>query len=108
MKKLDQDEGLDPEQRVRQMQVLFRGVCNTLSAMIAAEDELTPKELRYLNAKLSELETLHTSLSKAEEAFHEKCRANGSVAKPDYDAIRDQIGSALDRIRIINRTGGIS
>jgi len=49
--------------------------------------------------KISEMQTVHLMLLRAEEAFYEKIVFGTNVTAVDYDVVRTQIGSALDRIR---------
>lgn len=97
----------DALDRVNDIKENFRNVRDLLKLQIAhigPPTESTPKPL--LN-KLSELHTLLTAIVNAEEAFHEKYE-KGADDEAAYDEIRDQIGSALDRIRRAEGAGDFS
>ncbi len=59
-------------------------------------------------AKLSELQAIHVQLLKAEESFIEKFGTGSDDADIDHDAIRGEIGRALDRIRDAAGAGSVS
>ncbi|WP_394152581.1 hypothetical protein [Loktanella salsilacus] len=58
-------------------------------------------------AKLAELQATHVHLLKAEEQFIEKFGQGTDDADIDFDAIRDDIGRRLDRIRAAGTEGGV-
>lgn len=100
MKTNDKSDDLDPKHRVKELKLLFRRVTSGLSQHIEAlNGQLTKEDATELRAEIQKLEGVHLTLAKAEEAFHEKFKDNDADLGPDYDAIRDQIGRALDRIR---------
>lgn len=104
----DESDALDPGKRIEEMKLLFRGVNSGLSAQIAAlRGKLTVKDAAALKIKIAELESTHMSLVRAEEAFHEKTKHDVANSGPDYDAIREEIGRALDRIRDAECAGGV-
>ena len=72
---------------------------------IGAVSDATPKALVV---KLGELQSTHVMLMKAEEAFCEKFGQGDDETILDYDAIRAEIGSQLDRIRTARLAGGVS
>jgi hypothetical protein len=58
--------------------------------------DATPKQMM---TKISELQTAHLLVARAEEVFHDKF-GTGEVANGiDYDVARDDIGRELDRLR---------
>ena len=59
-------------------------------------------------AKLAELQAIHVQLLKAEDSFIEKFGTGNDDADIDHDAIRAEIGRALDRIRDTAGAGGVS
>ncbi|KQI69647.1 hypothetical protein AN189_04430 [Loktanella sp. 3ANDIMAR09] len=71
---------------------------------LGASDGASPK---LLVGKIGELSAAHLILLKAEEAFREKY-AQDDANIPDYDALRVEIGCALDRIRASLATEGVS
>ncbi|WP_458790278.1 hypothetical protein [Yoonia sp. MH D7] len=78
---------------------LFTSISRDLDETMAAyraEQKISPKSI---GSKISELQSVHTSLIKAEEAFHEKFSNKDAASGLDYDVLRDEIGRQLDRIR---------
>lgn len=54
---------------------------------------------KQIMSKISELQSVHLMVIRAEEAFHEKFGQGDIADGIDYDAARDDIGRALDRLR---------
>lgn len=73
-----------------------------LSVQIEKILPLTNETPKSQTKKLEELQTLQVTLMKAEEAFNEKFRPDDGD-DIDYDALRVEIGRALDRIREAER-----
>ncbi len=85
--------------RIARIANLFTSISCKLDDMIAAfstENAVSPKTI---NLKLGELQSAHASLIRAEEVFHEKFASTDAASGINYDAIRDDIGRQLDRIR---------
>lgn len=104
---LDSD-AIDALDRVNDIKAIFKNVRDLLRLQIAAfgpPDAQTPKPIL---TKLAELQSAHLTLIKAEEAFHDTFRSADAADAAEYDAIRDQIGRALDRIRAAENTGDVS
>jgi len=107
-------EPMTPEQRaeealerVNDIKNVFKSIRDLLKLQIeilGPPDKLTPKPIL---TKLAELQTAQITLVKAEEAFYDKIRKDTSGTDRDFDAIRDQIGRALDRIRAAERAGNV-
>jgi len=96
----DEAEFLDPKHRVQELKLLFRSITSGISQQVQfLKGKLTTEDAADLKAEIAKLESTHLTLAKAEEAFHEKTKDADIDDGPDYEAIRDKIGSALDRIR---------
>ena len=95
----DLDDFRNPTKRVSEILRLFASVRRKLEqavAEIGAPQSSTPKAII---SKLSELQTAHISALKAEEAFHDAFASQSQADSIDFDAIRDDLGRRLDRIR---------
>ncbi len=85
--------------RVAEIEVLFGSIKDILVATMERLDRPTPEMPPKMISKLSELQTAHLALIKAEEAFYEKIRKEGATDDTDFEGIRVEIGRQLDRIR---------
>lgn len=110
MKNQDEEaEFLDPKHRVQELKLRFRSINNGIIQQIQALDgQLTIDNAAEIKAEIAKLEAAHLTLAKAEEALHEKTKHLGADEGPDYDAIRDEIGRSLDRIRTNEDAEGVS
>jgi len=108
MNKLDDQGQVAPDDasaRVTEIAELYVSVRNTIRHMIAEIGSPTDVASKPLLTKLSELQSAHLKVLAAEEAFHAQQQANQSDADIDYDALRADIGSQLDRLRAATRAG---
>ncbi len=83
----------------------MRDLLDVAIGQLGTPNAMTPKSV--LN-KLAELETVHLSLLKVEEKFHEKHANKSAGSDIDYDAVRADLGRQLDRIRAAIKTNGVS
>jgi hypothetical protein len=54
-----------------------------------------------------ELETVHTTILRSQEAFHEKYKNSNTESGVDYNAVRADLGRQLDRIRAAIKADGV-
>lgn len=111
MKKL-QDHPPSDEQAARKriavLEAHFYKSSETLSTLIAGFGRTNGQTSKTVMSKLMELETVHTTALKAQEAFYEKYKTTTAQDGVNYDKIRDDIGRHLDRIRAALKSKGIS
>ena len=102
MNNLD-DQGQDAldtaSARVAEIAELYVSVRSLLRQMIAEIETATTTPPKAIVSKLSDLQAAHLKVLAAEEAFYAQQQANEPDATIDYDALRDDIGGQLDRIR---------
>lgn len=99
---------ISSQERMSEIMRLFRSIRDFLDAAIAklgTPDAMTPKSVMM---KMSELQSAHMAILKAEEAFYDKCESANDVDEIDFDAIRSEIGSHLDRIRAAIKAESVS
>jgi hypothetical protein len=89
----------DAAARVAEIAELYLSVRNLLRQMIAEIETATATLPKAIVTKLSDLQSAHLKVLAAEEAFHAQQQASQPDAAIDYDALRDDIGGQLDRIR---------
>ncbi|SEW04178.1 hypothetical protein SAMN04488515_0781 [Cognatiyoonia koreensis] len=99
------DDADDARIRIQHIKNLFKSIRELLQCGIEEIGPVTPALTKPLMAKLSELQTVHVVLIKAEEAFHEKTGNPLADDAVDIADIRDQIGRALDSIRAADGSG---
>ena len=95
----DKDDKSAAEKRVAEIVRLYERIRDMLDAALTqfgTPDSMTPKAVM---SKLAELQSVHLTILKAEEAFHEKCKTTDGQPDIDFDAVRDDIGRQLDRLR---------
>ena len=94
--------------RVRELAGFFATLKATFLAQLAqiAEEGSPPSKAHV--AKLAELQAIHVQLLKAEDSFIEKFGTGDDDAEIDHDALRAEIGRALDRIRDAAAAGDVS
>tara|TARA_R110002051_G_scaffold14460_3_gene46821 strand:- start:11066 stop:11356 length:291 start_codon:yes stop_codon:yes gene_type:complete len=85
--------------RVVRIDRLFTSICDTLDEMMAQFGTSKGCPPKDFNFKLSELQSAHVSLNKAQEVFYEKFAGATLEDNTNFDDIRDDIGRKLDRIR---------
>lgn len=93
------EPGNDAQARVAEITRLFvsiRGVLDHMIGTLGTPDGDTPKTVV---TKLNELHTAHLRVLAAEEAFHDQKARPGGIDAIDFDSIRAEIGSQLDRLR---------
>lgn len=95
-------------QRIAEITALF---ANMRALMTKWSDDAGPASnasSKQMLTKISELQSAHLLVMRAEEAFHDKF-GNGEInAGIDYDAARDDIGRELDRLRVALEAGYLS
>ncbi len=70
-----------------------------LKEMAADLKQVTSANLNELNKQLDLLHAAHLRVVVAEDKFHDKLGTDPDADAIDYDAIRDDIGRQLDRLR---------
>lgn len=94
--------------RIAVLEEQFYKSSETLSTLIAGIGHTNGQTPKAAMSKLMELETVHTTALKAQEAFYEKYKNTSAQDAIDYDEIRSDIGRHLDRIRAAFQSKGIS
>ena len=94
--------------RVRELAGFYDALKTTFLTQLEqiGRDTVLPSKAHV--AKLAELQAIHVQLLKAEDSFIEKFGTGNDDADIDHDAIRAEIGRALDRIRDTAGAGGVS
>lgn len=93
----------DARARISYMRKVYKRLRTYLDDQIDEILPVTTETPRQQVKKFEELQTIQVSLMKAEEEFDEKFQPeHGSDV--DYDALRAQIGRALDRLRESERS----
>lgn len=94
--------------RVTQISDLFAEMRALMVRWLEEAGPVADANNKQMMSKIGELQTAHLAVIRAEEAFHDKY-GNGALADGlDYDAARDEIGGALDRLRAALETGYLS
>lgn len=98
------DEDLDEtrarvERRAQELQRLYVDMQDLVREQMEKQRAMDKAELKEVNVKLSEMQSLQLSLLRAEETLYDKLRFKTESQRIDYDAIRREIGRALDRLR---------
>ena len=110
--KILQDHPPSDEQAARKRIVVleahFYKSSETLSTLISGFGRTNGQTPKAVMSKLMELETVHTTALKAQEAFYEKYKDTTPQGGVNYNEIRDDIGRHLDRIRAALKSKGIS
>jgi hypothetical protein len=92
-------------QRIAEITALF---ANMRALMTKWSDDAGPASSKQMLTKISELQSAHLLVMRAEEAFYDKF-GNGEInAGIDYDAARTDIGRELDRLRVALEAGYLS
>jgi hypothetical protein len=95
-------------ERLAEITRLSEGIRRTLSDMADALDQKTGPTPKDVLTKLNELHAVHLKVLIAEDAFHAKLGKTTDDDAIDFDAIRTEIGSQLDRIRDSLVASGLS
>jgi len=87
------------ERKLLEVVEMFDSVTLTLSELV--QDIQTGKGAppRQIKAQLADLQSAYFSIKKAEEAFHDKTGHIQRAGDIDFEAVRDSIGSKLDKLR---------
>ena len=85
--------------RISEIRLLFEAIRQTLMGQLQELPEVGPTTPKALLTKINELQATLVLLLKAEEAYYEKYGHDALQLTVDHDAIRDQIGGKLDRLR---------
>jgi len=96
----------DAQARIDFIRDSYEGIQHYVKAQIEDILPITADTPKPQVKKLEELQTLQVTIMKAEEAFNEKFQPDNRE-DIDYDVLRDQIGRALDRIRVAERSVGV-
>lgn len=97
----------DAESRVAEIDGLFRSIRGTVSHLWQEAEQGDPTATKQAFSKLTELQSTHERLLRAEEMFREK---NADYLRPgeiDLGAMRDQIGRRLDQLRAAKGAAGV-
>lgn len=98
----------DAQARVRELAGFYADLKATFLDQLAQIGTASGLPNKAHAAKLAELQATHVHLLKAEESFIEKFGQGRDDADIDYDAMRADIGRAIDRIRCTLRPDGVS
>lgn len=96
----------DARARVDEITTLFRRIRALLDHSLRISDDLVDDTPKTLIQRMDHLIAAHLRVLAAEEAFVAKHHSEN----PDdtsLDALRDQLGRKLDRLRASQRTGGV-
>ena len=94
--------------RIAVLEAHFYKSSETLGTLITGFGRTNGQTPKAVMSKLMELETVHTTALKAQEAFYEKYKDTTPQGGVNYNEIRDDIGRHLDRIRAALKSKGIS
>lgn len=95
-------------ERINQLSDLFSEMNMLMHRWL---DEVGPADLaqgKKMLGKLSDMQTTHLMVLRAEEAFYEKFSDTTASDTVDYERIRAELGRALDRIRDAERPDRLS
>ena len=93
--------------RVRELAGFFEALKAVFLTQLSQAEGDGGAPSKALIAKLAEMQAVHVQLLKAEESFIEKFGTGQDDGAIDHDAIRAEIGRALDRIRDAAGAGGV-
>lgn len=85
--------------RVAEIDAVSAYIRERLKQMAADLKQVTSANLNELNKQLDLLHAAHLRVVVAEDKFHDKLGTDPDADAIDYDAIRDDIGRQLDRLR---------
>ena len=85
--------------RAAEIDKLSRDIRARLEEMAADLKEVTSPNLKAICTKLDLLHAAHLKVLAAEDAFHAKLGIDPDADAIDYDAVRDQVGCRLNRLR---------
>ena len=98
----------DAQERLAEMRAMFVRVHDEIRQHMDAARDPSVSDFKAISSKLSELQTNHLTLLRAEEAFHDKFRTDAPKNTDNYDDIRRQVGRALSRLRDTIAAEGVS
>lgn len=87
---------------------MFDSVTETLAELVQDMQSGKTVPAKQVRAHMADLQSAYFSIKKAEEAFHDK---TGNVQRDgdiDFEAVRDEIGRKLDKLRAARDAEGIS
>jgi hypothetical protein len=106
------DAGLDgletAASRVVKIDAVSQYIRGRLIEMAADLKQVTSANLNELTKQLDLLHAAHLRVVIAEDKFHDKLGTDPDADAIDYDAIRDDIGRQLDRLRDAIIAEGVS
>lgn len=86
-------------QRVAEISTLFAEMRSVMSRWLKDAGPAADASTKQMMTKISELQSAHLLVIRAEEAFHDKF-GNGEIEDGiDYETARHDIGRELDRLR---------
>jgi hypothetical protein len=85
--------------RVSQIADLFAEMRTIVGRWLHEAGPASEATSKQMMSKISELQTTHMMVLRAEEVFHEKYGSPDTDTGIDYDDARDTIGRELDRLR---------
>ena len=92
-------------QRITEITALFANMRALMTKWLDDAGPVSTASSKQILTKISELQSAHLLVMRAEEAFHDKF-GNGEINTGiDYDAARIDIGRELDRLRIALASG---
>ncbi|MEL6641627.1 MAG: hypothetical protein AAFP98_09990 [Pseudomonadota bacterium] len=92
-------------QRLTQISALFEDMKALMDLWLTEPGPADKTTSTKMLAKMGEMQTAHLMMLRAEEAFYDQFSERAVEEAIDYDAIRDDIGRRLDRIRATKDTG---
>lgn len=94
--------------RLDEVVEVYDSAAKVLYGLIVAAEAGDADAPKKVAAQLSVLQDLFARVRKAEEAFQEKFGEGIQDDEIDLDAVRDEIGRRLDRIRDCSAATGVS
>ncbi len=86
-------------ERLAEIDKLSRRISARLSEMIDDLTDGTDPTAKEIASKLDQLHAAHLKVLTAEDAFHAKIGKDPDEGAVDYDAVRIEVGSRLNRLR---------
>ena len=102
------DRAKDARNRIDTITELFGQIELLVRRWLDQEEPVTLASTKKVLGKMSELQSAHVLVLRAEEAFHEKFGTEEARTDSfDSEAARRDIGRKLDRIRAFLEAGGV-
>ena len=95
-------------QRVTEISDLFANMRAIMARWLEDAGPVADATSKQMMTKISELQTAHLLVIRAEEVFHDKFGTADIADGVDYEAARRDIGRELDRLRAAFEAGYVS